>query len=347
MGGDNADSAQSNEVDWALRILTGADAVECDSGNDDDPIPGPGNDGKDPFRPEGLRMPWKWVTGNHDVLVQGTLPTDDQNQETVLGNLAVGGTRRYDHDAGGAVDRGDFVVPDPRRALLTGPALMAKIAASGDGHGIGPASLAGGRAFYSFDVDGTPLRFLVLDTTHANGGADGVITKRDLDAVYKPLFDQAKAAGKWVVLASHHATSSLTDGSGFGGIAEADALTPQQWIDWVAAYGNVVFSMVGHTHRHRVAAIKPTAGTAKGWWEIMTSAIADWPHEFRTVEIFDQDNGWLMLRGTCVDFAFDGEPMSTEGKKRGVVDFTSGWLPFDPSSITSSDENVEVWIKKP
>jgi hypothetical protein len=77
----------------------------------------------------------------------------------------------------------------------------------------------------------------------------------------------------------------------------------------------------------------------------MTSAIADYPHEFRIVEIFDQDNGWLMLRGTCVDFAFDADAVATEGKKRGVVDFTSGWLP-DPSA-TAGDENVELWIRKP
>jgi 3',5'-cyclic AMP phosphodiesterase CpdA len=345
MGGDNADSAQTNEVDWALGILSGSGqaAVECDSGADDDPVPGPGNDGKDPFVAEGLHMPWKWVTGNHDVLVQGNLPVTDITRQVVLGTSANGGTRRYDQTEGGAVDRGAFVVADARRALLSGPELMKKVAADGDGHGIGPASMASGHATYTFDVEGTPLRVLVIDTAHAGGAADGVITQRDVAGTLKPLFDQAKADGKWLILASHHATSSLTDGSGLGGTSEPDALTTAQWVAFVGQYPNVVFSMVGHTHRHRVLPIQPPAGHA--WWEVMTSAIADYPHEFRIVEIFDQDNGWLMLRGTCVDFAFDADAVATEGKKRGVVDFTSGWLP-DPSA-TPADENVELWIKKP
>src|SRR5690606_32936867 len=137
LGGDNADSAQTNEVDWVLGILSGAESIECDSGDDDDIVPGPHNDGKDPCKPEGLAMPWKWVTGNHDILVQGNLKTDE-HREKALGIEANGGTRRYDDGAKGFVERGDFVVPDERRALLSRTELMAKVAAHGDGHGLGP-----------------------------------------------------------------------------------------------------------------------------------------------------------------------------------------------------------------
>ena len=77
----------------------------------------------------------------------------------------------------------------------------------------------------------------------------------------------------------------------------------------------------------------------------MTAAIADWPHEFRTVEIYDQDNGWIMLRSIAVDFSTDGDPVAAEGKRRGTADYTSAWLPVD--DITPKDKNVELWIKKP
>ncbi|MBX3222954.1 MAG: hypothetical protein KF795_20755 [Labilithrix sp.] len=343
LGGDNSDSAQTNEVDWVLGILSGADDVECDSGDDDDIVEGPDNDGKDPFKAEGLKMPWKWVTGNHDVLVQGNLKTDEGNREKVLGTEANGGTRRYDDGLAGFVERGDFVVPDPKRALLSRTDLMNKVGGHGDGHGIGAAEKASGTATYTFDVEGTPLRVLVLDTSHENGGSEGVIKQSQVDAVIKPLLDKAKADGKWVMLSSHHAASSLGDGTGLGGELAPDALTSEAWTTFIGTYDNVVFSMVGHSHRHRVVPIKPAAGHA--YWEVMTSAIADYPHQFRVVEIFDQDNGWIMLRATGVDFSVDGDPIALEGKRRGVVDFTSGWLPTD--AVAATDKNVEVWIKKP
>ena len=343
MGGDNADSAQTNEVDWVLGILSGADDVECDSGNDDEIVPGPDNDGKDPFEAEGLKMPWKWVTGNHDVLVQGNLKTDPDNHDKALGTEANGGTRRYDADPKGFVERGDFVVPDPKRALLTRTELMTKVGTHGDGHGIGPAEQASGNATYTFDIDGTPLRVLVLDTAHEKGGSEGVIRQSQVDATIKPLLDKAKADGKWVILSSHHAATSLGDGTGLGGEKEPDALTTEQWTSFVGTYDNVLFSMVGHSHRHRVLPVKPASGHP--YWEVMTSAIADYPHQFRIVEIFDQDNGWVMLRATAVDFSVEGDPIALEGRRRGVVDLTSGWLPTE--DVAASDKNVEVWIQKP
>jgi len=343
LGGDNADSAQTNEVDWVLAILSGADDVECDSGDDDEIVDGPDNDGKDPFKAEGLRMPWKWVTGNHDVLVQGNLKADPGNREKALSVEANGGTRRYDNGLAGFVERGEFVVPDPRRALLSRTELLTKVGDHGDGHGIGAAEKASGTATYTFDVEGTPLRVLVLDTSHENGGSEGVIKQSQVDTIIKPLLDAAKADGKWVILSSHHAATSLGDGTGLGGEKAADALTTEQWTSFIGTYDNVLFSMVGHSHRHRIVPVKPASGHP--YWEVMTSAIADYPHQFRVVEIFDQDNDWVMLRATAVDFAVDGDPIALEGRRRGVVDFTSGWLPKDEAA--TNDKNVEIWIKKP
>jgi hypothetical protein len=77
----------------------------------------------------------------------------------------------------------------------------------------------------------------------------------------------------------------------------------------------------------------------------MTAAIADYPHQFRIVEIFDQDNGWLMLRGTGVDISLEGDPIAAEGKRRGVVDITAGWL--GGGAPDPEDGNVELWIRRP
>ena len=53
-----------------------------------------------------------------------------------------------------------------------------------------------------------------------------------------------------------------------------------------------------------------------------------------------------MMRATCVDFSHENDPVAAEGKKRGIVDFTSGWLPTD-ADIAGGDKNVEIWIPKP
>jgi hypothetical protein len=344
MGGDNADSAQTNEVDWVLGILSGAPSVECDSGDDDDMVPGADNDGKDPFVAEGLAMPWRWVTGNHDVLVQGNVAPNEFNRSAVIEDSASNGTRDYRAPYLGAVTT-DKIVPDAKRALLSRVELMTKVAGDKDGHGLGAAEKASGRATYTFDPEGTNFRFLVLDTAHDTGGSDGVITQRDVDGTIKPLLDKAKAEGKWVILASHHATSSLTIDGGALGTKEPDALLPAAWTAFIGQYDNVLFSMVGHSHENRVRALTPQA-PGHAWWEVMTAAIADFPHQLRLVEIFDQDNGWLMMRATAVDLGVEGDPVAAEGRRRGVIDRTSGWLPDDGSGKVD-DRNVELWIKKP
>ena len=341
MGGDNADSAQTNEVDWVLGILSGNPEVECDSGEDDELVPGPDNDGKDSFVAEGLAMPWKWVTGNHDVLVQGNVAINDFNKLNALSDSATNGTR--DYRLKGAISS-DIIPSDPRRALLSPLELMSKVASDKDGHGLGAAEKASGRATYTFDAEGTPFRFLVIDTSHHSGGSDGVIRQADVDSTIKPLLEKAKTDGKWVILSSHHATSSLTEGGGALGTKEADALLPEAWAKFIGGYPNVLFSMVGHSHQHRVRPVTPTGGHA--WWEVMTAAIADYPHQFRIVEIYDQDNGWIMMRANAVDFSVEGDPVAKEGRRRGTVDLTSGWN-LDDGKGMADERNVELWIKKP
>lgn len=342
LGGDNADSAQTNELEWALGILSGAPQVKCDSGDDDDLVSGPDDDGKDPFVAAGLAMPWKWVTGNHDVLVQGTFRIDDGSRADVVADTANGGTRNYGE--GGAIETGSVVIPDPKRALLSRAELMARVAGDRDGHGLGEAQKASGRATYTFDVPGTRIRFLVIDTAHEMGGADGVIRQAEVDRAIRPALDKAMSDGAWVILASHHAATSLSLDGGAPGFKESDALSTEQWVAFVGQYPNVLFSMVGHSHENRVRPRAPAAGHA--WWEVMTAAIADFPHQFRLVEIYDQDNGWIMMRTAAVDLSVEGDPVAEEGRRRGVIDLTSGWLPSDGTG-TAQDRNVELWIKKP
>ncbi len=339
LGGDNIDSAQTNEALWFLDIVDGAPSAECDSGEDDDLVPGPANDPKDPFAPVGLDVPLYWVNGNHDVLVQGNFPVENKRAEAV-GSVASGGTRDY-RMPGGPVVTGE-VIPDDRRALLDRTELLSLVRSLGDGHGISMDTEAYGKAFYSFDV-GDALRFIVLDTAAETGGAEGVLHMEDIDLFVRPELDKAAADGRYVVLASHHAATNLSDGGGFGGTVQPDAITQAEFEAMLGEYDNVVLHLVGHNHVHRVRWVAPTGGNP--YWEVMTSALADWPHQVRVVEIEDLDNGFLAITGVAVDFAVDGDLLAGEARPLGVLDMTTRWQA--PGDGMLEDRNVRLFWPKP
>ncbi|MCA9710039.1 MAG: metallophosphoesterase [Myxococcales bacterium] len=342
LGGDNADSAQTNEVQWFLDILDGAPVVHCDSGSDDDPLPGEGNDPKDPFAPVGLDVPWIWVSGNHDVLVQGNFSIEGREEDAVGSNVP-GGSSTLDWSQPGAPVFDGPVVPDPARALLDPVALMSLVLDSGDGHGITEDALAAGRTTYAWDVPDSALRLVVVDSTALTGDASGLVTDTDVEQHIRPLLDQAEADGKLVMVATHHASTSLGDGAGIGGPPQPGALEPADWQALLGEYPNVIAHLAGHSHVHRATYIEPAPGS--GYWEIITAAIADWPHQMRIVEVHDQDNGWLTITGIALDYATDGDGLAADGRIRGVLDFTSGWTP--DGSGTPQDRNVQLWVPAP
>ncbi len=339
LGGDNADNAQTNEIDWVLSILSGADSVECDSGVDDDPVPGANNDPKDPFIAAGLDMPWLWVTGNHDVLNQGNFPplpmTDDY-----LSDYAATGTRDWSKP-NGPVILGD-VPADERRQPLDGKGVLAKVKSDGDGHGISDASLASGRAFYSFDIAGTPIRIVTLDTAAPTGSAEGLIHQSELDDFIVPTLDDAVAQGKVVILTSHHASARLTDGGEFGGVAQPDAVLPGDFESVVATYPNILMHLAGHTHHHKVTKVAPPSLTP--YWGVETAALADFPNQLRMIEIWDLDNGFYSIRMIALDYQTENDPVAADGRARGIVDYTSGWQGDGSGAL--ADRNVELYVPK-
>jgi 3',5'-cyclic AMP phosphodiesterase CpdA len=341
LGGDNADSAQQNEVAWVMALLSGGD-VHCDSGDDDDLDPA-GDDGKDPFRSEGLLMPWYWVSGNHDVNVQGNFAVDDEQRGLALGSFSEFGTRDYAFRRRGAVRDGDFVVPDPARALLDGPALLTLVKDHDDGHGLAALNdvdVAHGKAFYDFDV-GDALTFVVMDTNNVGGGASGTLRRSDVERFVFPALARAAAEGRKAVLVSHHALDSLTLDGGFFGSNVDDALLPDDWRAELSLYPNVILSMVAHTHAQRVVPQQTSAQTA--FWEMMTASLADFPQQFRVVEIHDDDNGSLRIEGTPVDFAVDDDPVAALGRQKGVVDYVTGYTFFDGRGA-DTDRNVALIV---
>lgn len=338
--GDVTDSAQKNEVTWFQQIMDGADSVACDSGDVNDPVPGTGNDPKDPFKAEGLAIPWFFCLGNHDALILGINAITASGQATAVGDSSSGGFTDWTQP-GGVVRKGE-VTPDENRKPLMRDEMIPLLAATGTGHGV-QTSAVPNRVCYTMDVEGTPLRFIIHDTAAEGGGATGVVRKSVVDSFLKPALDAAKAEGKWVILASHHSVSRLGDGSESNAETELDTMLPDDVLALFCSYGNVILSMTGHSHEHVVEWNDDGKGT--GYWEFQTSSLVEFPNQMRLIEIADEDNGYVSITLVGIDFATEGDDVAEQGRAYSIVDHTSGW--GAGSAGTASDRNVKLYIPKP
>ncbi|WP_394822834.1 metallophosphoesterase [Pendulispora albinea] len=349
LGGDNSDSAQKNELEWVLALMDGGSRLACDSGDRDDPVPGPNNDGKDPFAPEGLDVPWYWVTGNHDILIQGNFVVDATSIEQSKGTLASGGTRDYRQP--GSPITTDSIVPDGNRAALSRTSVIDRVvidrgkAGLLPAHGLGAYAKEKKKAFYTSDFGDSGVRLIVLDTAAETGGSEGVLRKSDLEGFVKPALADAKAEKKFVILASHHAAASFSDGGGFGGTKQPDTVSTQEWENLLTSNPHVIAHFAAHSHVHRVRPVSSIVPGTSAYWEITTSAIADYPHEFRTVEIADEGNDYLSITSVAADFSTEDDPVALTGRKLGILDYTSHGV--GSGQGTAKDRNVKLWIKKP
>ncbi len=339
LGGDNIDNAQRNEASWFQAVLDGSPSVHCDSGDDDDPTPGPGNDPKDPLFAEGLAVPWRWVTGNHDILNQGNFPITAELRATAVGTQAQLGTRDWSRT--GAPTTEGPVVADAQRDPLVGSALLDFVAGESDGHGLRtPGATTDGKAFYAIDVEGAPLRLIVLDTAAPTGGADGVLLRADIEARVKPLLEEAEAQGRYVLLFSHHAARALTDGAGFGGTRQPGALSTDEWREFLGAYPHVVMHVAAHSHEFRAGIVRPSSGHA--FFETESASLTDWPAQLRLFEVWDEDNGFIHVRAVPFDFSEQDDVLAAEYRRRAAADFTSGWA----GGNTGDEGAVDFWFPR-
>ena len=166
--------------------------------------------------------------------------------------------------------------------------------------------------------------------------ADGNIDDPQFRWLEREL-DRAKAQGKLVIAFAHHPIRSLTadppdeaaqhcsgtyDANGqysnpnqYGHDANPGCdLDPRssspihRGNDLRALFDshpNVLAYVSGHTHENKVLACGSEDGCPAGgnWWEINTSAIADWPEQSRLIELMDNGDGTLSIFGTLTNTA--------------------------------------------
>lgn len=230
------------------------------------------------------------------------------------------------------------VVPDASRGFMNGCGFIEAHFTTGTdpvGHGFTQASRQTCQGNYVVDpAAGRPLRMIVLDTGPHVGGSMGVLTpplnpdgtvnqalagdpEHDQIAWLVAELDRAEADQVAVIMASHHASSSITQGSVFADIFDiffpdeqvlrdlwnshflqpAESLSGRDLRDLLTSYPNVFLHLVGHSHENRINAVCPDGSLIKGE-EALGGLVCDPPADGRTAA----HGYWEVMAASTRDF---------------------------------------------
>jgi 3',5'-cyclic AMP phosphodiesterase CpdA len=338
VSGDLIDSAQRNELDWALTLLRGGFVVP-DSGaagyegvqtaSNPDPLyyrpdvdaprhPGLLGRALRPVRSPGLTAPWWPVLGNHDALVQGELAASPAITAVATGDRLVASPNAELERlaARGVLDRGRLdallraglpgdalrISPDARRAHLGAGEAVVRLA------GASSASPRpdSGRLDYTFGI-GSDLQIIVLDLVRRELGSDGIVTASTLAF----LADALAAAGeRHVVVACHQPLDATAGAEAVLALLDSDP--------------RVVAVLAGHTHRNSIEARRSRAG---GYWLVTTASIVDFPQQWRALRLVATSGGGVAIETWLVDHGGrpnDGEDLAGIARDLAYLDPQGG-----------------------
>ena len=222
------------------------------------------------------------------------------------------------------------VVADPdRRSLLRTEWIneFFKTSSSPVGHGFNLSDANDGFACYSFVPKSTvPIKVIVLDDTQKenDGSADfhghGFLDEERWAWLKKELAD-GDAAGQLMIIAAHvpiNVEVTAPNSEMDWWLNPQNAVTLPNLIAELHSHPNLIMWVSGHRHLNTVKAFispDPVNAPEKGFWQVETPSLRDFPQQFRTFEIYLNSDDTISIVTTDVDPAVkEGTPAATSRK---------------------------------
>jgi metallophosphoesterase (TIGR03767 family) len=330
------------------------------------------------FSAAGLRVPWLSCFGNHEVLNQGVGMVTAGIGEALVGGskplrLPVG----FDHDRALELftERPEAFMAGPARSVTADPGRRAitrrefvdahfRTGSRPFGHGFSEQNRLDGTAYYVYDQPAA--RLIALDTNCLAGGAAGCVDRdqarwlearlAEVHSAYRgPAGGEVRTGNddRLVILFSHHGIDTLTNTRRApAGIASGPLLGSGELLTLLHRFPNVVLWLNGHTHLNAVRPRRDPDDPARGFWEVTTCAIVDWPCQTRLVELVDA-GGCLSIVCTMVDHDTPVAPRSldTSDDLAALHRELAANVPFGGAgsgrSGAAADRNVELRMVPP
>jgi hypothetical protein len=172
-----------------------------------------------------------------------------------------------------------------------------------------------------------PIKVIVLDDTQSETDGDtsihghGFLDQARWDWLKKELAD-GDAAGQLMIIAAHIPIGVQPDGTFMEWWTNPqNAVNISGLISELHSHPNLLMWIAGHRHLNTVKAFLTDDATKpeRGFWQVETSSLRDFPQQFRTFEIYVNSDYTISINAVDVDPAVkDGTPAATS-RKYGVA----------------------------